>query len=98
MKSTISPATGAVAGEIVDFIQRYALGASAAVHDRAKDGIARLSIAAGEIAVPAGVVAVFAETISLFALHLYVNSAGVRYVPIPAPRETVLVETHAEGG
>jgi hypothetical protein len=90
-------ATGAVAGEIVDFIQRYALGASAAVHDRAKDGIARLSIAAGEIAVPAGVVAVFAETISLFALHLYVNSAGVRYVPIPAPRETVLVETHAEG-
>ena len=92
-----SLATGNVASEIVDFIQRYALGASPAVHDRARDGVARLSIAATEVAVPAGVAAVFAETISLFALHLYVNSAGVRYVPIPAPRETVLLETHAEG-
>jgi hypothetical protein len=90
-------ATRAVAGEIVDFIQRYALGASPTVHDRAKDGIARLSIAATEFAVPAAVAAVFAETVSLFALHLFVNSAGVRYVPIPAPRETVLVETHPEG-
>jgi len=47
--------------------------------------------------VPADVAAVFAETVSLFALHLYVNSAGVRYVPIPAPRESALVETYAEG-
>jgi len=33
----------------------------------------------------------------MFALHLYVNSAGVRYIPIPAVRETVLIETHPEG-
>jgi hypothetical protein len=89
--------SGAVAGAIRDFIERHALGASPAVHDRSKDGIARMAVAATEVAVPAEVAAVFAETVSLFALHLYVNSAGVRYVPIPAPRETVLVEPHAEG-
>ena len=50
-----------------------------------------------DFAVPPDVAAVFAETVSLFALHLYVNSAGIRYVPIPAARECVLIETHAEG-
>jgi hypothetical protein len=90
-------ASGAVAGAIAEFIERNALGASPAVYDRAKDGIARLSVAASDFAVPPDVAAVFAETVSLFALHLYVNSAGIRYVPIPAARECVLIETHAEG-
>src|SRR4029077_12598240 len=89
--------TGAVSDAITDFIQRYALAASPAVHDRATDGIARLSVAATEMAVPPEVAAVFAETVSLFALHLYVNSAGIRYVPIPTTRECVLIETHPEG-
>src|SRR5262245_40651688 len=89
--------SGAVAREIADFIERHALGASPAVHDRAQDGVARLKVAAEEVAIPPEVAAVFAETLSLFALHLYVNSAGVRYVPVPAPREALLLEVHAEG-
>ena len=55
------------------------------------------SAADDDVAVPPDVAAVFAETISLLALHLYVNSAGLRYIPVPAPREVLLVETHAEG-
>jgi len=80
-----------------EFIERYALGASPAVHDRANEGVARLAVAARDLAVPADVAAIFTETISLFALHQFVNSAGMRYVPIPSHREAVLVETHAEG-
>jgi hypothetical protein len=87
----------AMAMAISDFIERYALGASPAMFDRANDGIARVTAAAQAIDLPPDVKAVFAETISLFALHLFVNSAGLRYVPPPIPREVLLVETHAEG-
>lgn len=90
-------ASPAVAASITEFVERYAMGASPAVHERARAGVAHVMVAAEEVAIPADVAAVFAETISLLALHLYVNSAGVRYVPVPAPRETLLVETHAEG-
>jgi hypothetical protein len=79
------------------FIERYARGASPAVRDRANEGVARLAVAARDLAVPADVAAIFAETISLFALHQFVNSAGMRYVPVPSQREAVLVETHADG-
>src|SRR5437899_661578 len=77
----------AEAASVAEFVERYALGASPAVHDLARDGVARVSVAADETTVPPEVAAVFAETVSLFALHLYVNSAGLRYVPLAAPRE-----------
>jgi hypothetical protein len=85
-----------VAASIAEFMEQHAPGASAAAFDRARDGVARVTVAA-EVAVPRDVAALFAETISLFALHLYVNSAGVRYVPVLAPREVLLVESHPEG-
>ncbi|MCW5893755.1 MAG: hypothetical protein KIT14_24845 [bacterium] len=88
---------GPIADAVATFVERWALGASPAVHDRARDGVARLTGAAREIDIPVEIAAVFAETISLFALHQYVNSAGVRFVPVPVPREILLVEGHAEG-
>ena len=90
----VSPA---LATTISDFVERYALGASPALHDLARDGVARVRVAAGEASVPPEVASVFAETVSLFSLHLYVNSAGIRYVPVPVPRETLLVEAHPDG-
>jgi hypothetical protein len=93
----VTLASPAVAAAMTDFVERYALGASAAAFERARDGVARVTVVAKETAVPPDLAALFAETISLFALHLYVNSAGIRYVPLPAPREALLVETHAEG-
>jgi hypothetical protein len=91
-----SLASPAVAAAVADFVERYALGASPAVRDLASEGVARVTIAAEEAAVPSDVAAVFAETIAVFALHVYVNSAGIRYVPVPAPREVLLAELHAE--
>jgi hypothetical protein len=91
------PVSREVAAAIGDFLQRYAVGASAATRDRASEGVARLTLAVEGINVPPDLAATFAETISLFALHLFVNSAGLRYVPLPTQREIVLVEAHAEG-
>jgi len=96
-RAEVTLASGAVATAITEFVERHALGASPAAYDRARDGVARVTLAAEEAAIPPEVAAVFAETISLFALHQYVNSAGLRYVPVPAPKEVVLVERHADG-
>jgi hypothetical protein len=89
-------ASPALAGAITDFVTRYALGASPAVRDLASEGVARVTIAAEEAAVPPELAAVFAETIALFSLQVFVNSAGIRYVPLPASREPLLLEVHAE--
>ncbi len=82
---------------LTEFIEQYALGASPAVHERAIDGVARLTVAASKIALPPEVATMFAETILQFALHVFVNSAGIRYVPVPAEHESLLIESHAEG-
>jgi hypothetical protein len=92
-----APVSPEVAAAIEDFLQCYAIGASAATRDRASEGVVRLTLAVERIDVPPDLAATFAETISLFALHLFVNSAGLRYVPLPTQREVVLVEAHAEG-
>ena len=86
-----------LARAVSDFIEHYALGASPAVHARAVDGVARVAVAAEGISVPREIAAIFAETVSLFALHLFVNSAGVRFVPVPVQHETLLVEAHPDG-
>jgi hypothetical protein len=86
-----------VSRTITDFVERYAFGASAATFDRAREGVARVTLAAEEVSVPRDVAALFAETVSHFALHLYVNSAGLRYFPLLAPREVLLLESHGEG-
>lgn len=82
---------------VVDFMEQYALGASPAVHSRATDGVARLRVVAEKITIPPNLAAIFAETIALFALHVYVNSAGIRYVPPPIERERLLIEAHPDG-
>lgn len=97
LEAAVAVASPALAAEINAFMTRYALGASPAVHDRARDGVAQLSVAAERLDIPAELATTFADTVSLFALHLYVNSAGVRYVPVPAAREAVLVERHPDG-
>src|SRR4029077_9034766 len=38
-----------------------------------------------------------AETISLFATQIFVNSAGLRYVPLPVDKEPCLIEGFPEG-
>ena len=93
----VTLASPEVAAAISDFVERYAPGASAATFDRAHEGVARVMLAAEGVAVPSNLAPLFAETISHLALHLFVNSAGLRYFPLPAPRENLLIETHADG-
>jgi hypothetical protein len=82
---------------LTEFLEQHALGASPAIHERAIDGVARLTVAASKIALPPEVAAMFAETILQFAMHVFVNSAGLRYVPVPVEQESLLIESHAEG-
>jgi hypothetical protein len=84
------------AARIRAFLEQYAWAASAVTHELTRDGVAELR--ASFAALPAVEDAtVMAETVSLFALHLFVNSAGIRYLPMLSEREFVLLETHAEG-
>jgi hypothetical protein len=86
------------AGKIRAFIEQYAWAASAATLELARDGVAELRTSLGGLpAVEHDTAEVMAETVSLFALHLFVNSAGIRYLPMLSPREFVLLETHPEG-
>jgi len=92
------PVSADVALRIRAFLEQYAWAASPATLDRARDGVAELRHTLDALpAIDTATADVMAETISLFALHLFVNSAGVRYVPLLADREFVLLETHAEG-
>jgi hypothetical protein len=80
------------------FLEQHAWAASAATHELTRDGVAELRASFAALPSVEGSVAdVLAETVSLFALHLFVNSAGIRYLPMLSEREFVLLETHAEG-
>jgi hypothetical protein len=86
------------AAKIRAFLEQYAWAASAETHELAREGVAPLRASFDALpAVEGSTADVLAETVSLFALHLFVNSAGIRYLPMLSEREFVLLETHAEG-
>jgi len=86
------------AGKIRSFIEQYAWAASASTLEMARDGVAEVRTSLRALpAVEHESAEVLAETVSLFALHLFANSAGIRYLPMLSPSEFVLLETHAEG-
>src|SRR5262249_60918494 len=73
-------------------------GASAATLALAHEGVAQLRASIDTLpAIEDSNADVLAETVSLFALHVFINSAGMRYLPMLSEREFVLLETHAEG-
>ena len=80
------------------FLETYAWAASAATLELAREGVAQLRASLDSLpAIEDSTADVLAETVSLFALHLFINSAGMRYLPMLSEREFVLLETHAEG-
>ncbi len=86
-----------LASAVSDFLERYAIAASPAAFERASDGIAQITLATEGVGLPREAAETLAGNLSLLALHLTVNSAGLRYVPLSAPREPVLIESHPEG-
>jgi hypothetical protein len=85
-----------LASAVSDFLERYAIGASPAAFERASDGVAQIALATERAGLPREAAESLAGNLSLLALHLTVNSSGLRYVPLPA-REPVLIEGHPEG-
>ena len=85
-----------LAAAVSDFLERYAIGASPVAFERASDGVAQITLATEGVGLLPEAAESFARTLSLLALHLTINSAGLRYVPL-SPHEPVLVERHAEG-
>ena len=86
-----------LASVVSDFLELYAIGASPAVFERASDGIAQLTLATENVGLAHDAAESLAGNLGLLALHLTVNSAGLRYVPLSTPREPVLIEGHPEG-
>ena len=80
------------------FLETYAWAASAATLALAREGVAQLRASIDSLPpIEDSNADVLAETVSLFALHLFTNSAGMRYLPMLSEHEFVLLETHAEG-
>ena len=80
------------------FLETYAWAASAATLALAREGVAQLRASIDSLpAIEDSNADVLAETVSLFALHVFINSAGIRYLPMLSEREFVLLEAHAEG-
>src|SRR5262249_42241794 len=73
--------------------ETYAWAASAATLALAHEGVAQLRASLDSLpAIEDSNADVLAETVSLFALHVFINSAGIRYLPMLSERELVLLE------
>ena len=86
-----------VAATVRDFLDRYGWGPATAELGRASDGVTQLRALARERISSRELAETAAETISLFATQVFVNSAGLRYVPLPVDTEPCLIEGFPEG-
>jgi hypothetical protein len=77
------------------FVGRHAWHSSFADEHVMQDGASTAAVAADDLQLRPGVPARLREVLALFAIHPYINSAGVRYLPWLAT-EHVLVEDFEE--
>jgi hypothetical protein len=80
-----------------DFLDQYGWGPATAELGKASDGVTQLRAVAREHMSSRELAETAAETISLFATQVFVNSAGLRYVPLPIDKESCLIEGFPEG-
>src|SRR5262245_11344130 len=85
-----------VAAAIREFLDSYGWGPATAELGKAREGVTELRALTKEH-VSAELAETAAETISLFATQVFVNSAGLRYVPLPVDTEPCLIEGFPEG-
>jgi hypothetical protein len=94
MESHVVPEVSAT---IRDFLDRYGWGPATAELGKASEGVTQLRALARERISSRELAETAAETISLFATQVFVNSAGLRYVPLPVDKEPCLIEGFPEG-
>ena len=92
-----SHAVAEVTKTVRDFLDRYGWGPATAELGKASDGVTQLRALARERLSSRELAETAAETISLFATQVFVNSAGLRYVPLPVDKEPCLIEAFPEG-
>jgi hypothetical protein len=86
-----------VAAAVREFLDHYGWGPATPELGKAKEGVTQLRALAKEHMSSPEVAELAAETVSLFATQVFVNSAGLRYVPLPVDTEPCLVEAAKEG-
>jgi hypothetical protein len=85
-----------VAAAVREFLDGYGWGPATPELGKAREGVTELRALTKEH-MSAELAETAAETISLFATQVFVNSAGVRYVPLPVDTEPCLIEGFPEG-
>jgi hypothetical protein len=86
-----------VSAAIREFLDSYGWGPATPDLGKAREGVTQLRALAKEHMSSPEFADTAAETISLFATEVFVNSAGLRYVPLPVDTEPCLIEGFAEG-
>ena len=97
LEAVVSHVVPDVAATIRDFLDRYGWGPATSELGKASEGVTQLRSLARERISSRELADTAAETISLFATQVYINSAGLRYVPVPVDTEPCLIESFAEG-
>jgi hypothetical protein len=86
-----------VAAAVRDFLDRYGWGPATSELGKASEGVTQLRALAREHMSSRELAETAAETVSLFATQVFINSGGLRYVPLPVDTEPCLVEGFPEG-
>ena len=80
-----------------EFLDSYGWGPATPELGKAKEGVTQLRTLAKEHMDSPELAETAAETVSLFATQVFINSAGLRYVPLPVDSEWCLIEGFPEG-
>lgn len=91
-----SLAQPALRAALTQFTERFAWHPGIPPEDLARQGVSHLKPLLQEVDLPGELREPIVEAFALFALHVYVNSAGVRYLPLFADSEWVMIEDFPE--
>src|SRR5262249_7969264 len=97
LESVQSHVVPQVAAAVREFLDSYGWGPATPDLGKARDGVTQLRAVAKEHMSAPELAETAAETVSLFATQVFINSAGLRYVPIPVDTEPCLIEGFPEG-
>ena len=85
------------AAAVREFLDSYGWGPATPELGKAKEGVTHLRTLAKEHLSSPELAETAAETVALFATQVFINSGGLRYVPIPVDTESCLIESFPEG-
>ena len=97
LESVQSHVVPEVTAGVREFLDSYGWGPATSELGKAREGVTQLRALAKEHMHAPEFAETAADTVSLFATQIFINSAGLRYVPLPVDTEPCLVEGFPEG-